>query len=356
VLGLDHREEGNRAAITGVIAPFAGLRFELDGAAALCARFVRAARALPGGGGWEGTVAPKFAVGCHVEALAAGAAEPLSPRAAEPLCPGAAEPLSPREAEPLSPPRAAEPLCRGAAEPLSPRAAEPLRSPRAGIAWTWCGGEGSVSTRYGHARVTLEAGRFAARIAVRDEPLAAHFLLSGLAALVLHRLGGGILHAASVELDSGVVAFVGPSGAGKSTACLHAGDCPLFSVDTLAVVPGPIGPAGAGVWFAHPLPGGTRPLPDMAASSHRWLPLRGVLRVHRSTDESSASAVSPASAVALLRESAFQIGDGRDAELELLAGLERLARAVPIGRLYLRLGASLKPILGRWLVDQGRPS
>jgi hypothetical protein len=323
VLGIDHREADSRALSSGVIAPFAGLRFELDGPAALCARFVRAARVQPPGGcGREGTAAPKFVVDCHVEPLAPGAAELPLPGATQPR-PGAHRPLPPSHA---------------------------------GIAWGWCGDEGSVSTRFGHARVSLEAGRFTARVAVQDEPLAAHFLLTGLSALVLHRQGGGILHAASVELDAGVVAFIGPSGAGKSTACLHVGGCPLFSADTLAFLPGPIDAAGAGVWFAHPLPGGTQPIPEMAAASRRWLPLRSVLRVHRSAGESSASAAPLASAVALLRESAFQIGAAPDAELELLAGLERLARAVPIGRLQLCLGASLKPILGRWLVDQGRPS
>ena len=60
---------------------------------------------------------------------------------------------------------------------------------------------------------------------------APHFLLGGLAVMLSHRLGGGVLHAASVEFDGGVVAFVGPSGAGKSTACRHMAGAPLVSVD-----------------------------------------------------------------------------------------------------------------------------
>jgi hypothetical protein len=188
---------------------------------------------------------------------------------------------------------------------------------------------------------------------VAPHPRAAHFLLRGLTALVLHRLGGAILHAASVELDSGVIAFVGPSGAGKSTACRHVEGCRLFSVDTLAVVPLPLAgaPEQPWLWCAHPRPGGTRPVPDMLAATPRWLPLRGVLRVQRSSGEVRVAAASLASAVALLRESAFQLGVGVDAEEELLSRLEKVARSLPVGRAYLRLGASIKPVLSRWLVN-----
>jgi hypothetical protein len=310
VLGFDQREEIDRPPFSGtVIARFAGLDFKLDGAAALCARFVRAARDHAPSSPLEhrDAAAPKFAVDCHVEALGASRTEAM--------------------------------------------AEEVPALPRAGIAWSWGGDDGHVATRFGHARVALAAGRFAARIRVQDEALGPRFLLSGLSALVLHRLGGGILHSASVELDAGVVAFVGPSGAGKSTACRHVDGCALFSTDTLAVVPRPSGGARR-MWFAHPLPGGTRPVPDMTSAARRWLPLRAVLRVHRSMFETSASDASPAAAVALLRESAFQLGSGVRGEHELLARLDELSQAVRIGRLQLCLGASLKPILDRWLLDQ----
>jgi hypothetical protein len=302
VLGLDHRDEINRTSSAGVIARFAGLDFKLDGPAALCARFVLAARdphpredrpRTRVGHGDD--TAPKFAVDCHVQTLG------------------------------------------------TRRSDEGPPSGRAGIAWSWGPDGGQVSTRFGHARVELAAGRFSAHIAVRDEALAAHFLLSGLSA--------------SVELGSGVAAFVGPSGAGKSTACRHIEGCPLFSADALAFIPAPSENPPLPMWLSHPLPGGTRPVPDMTSAVRRWLPLRAVVRVQRSVDgETHVRDAAPAAAVALLRESAFQMGLGRSAEHELLAGLEGLSRAVRMGRLQLSLGTSLNPILSRWLVDQVRES
>jgi hypothetical protein len=165
------------------------------------------------------------------------------------------------------------------------------------------------------------------------------------------------------------VAFVGPSGAGKSTACRHVDEARLFSVDRLAVAPAwlsapgltaaPERPAhfGAGPrprarWLAHPLPGGTRPVPDMPSAPERALPLAGLLRVQRATLGTRLERHSPAPAVATLRESAFQIGAAPSAESELLAVLDRLAQDVPVARLELLLRTSLTPLLRRWLVDQ----
>jgi hypothetical protein len=227
-----------------------------------------------------------------------------------------------------------------------------------GIGWRWTESGGQVLTRFGHARIEHARGRFSARLAVAAHPRSAHFLLSGVSAAVLHRLGGGILHAASVELESAALAFIGPSGAGKSTACQQVEGCPLFSADTLAVVPAPLAaaPGQPPLWFAHPLPGGTRPVPDMPAAASRWLPLRGILRVERTSEEVRVATPSLAAAVALARESAFQMGVGVGAEEELLSRLENLARSVPVGRLHLRLGTSIKPLLSRWLLGQAPES
>jgi hypothetical protein len=90
----------------------------------------------------------------------------------------------------------------------------------------------------------------------------------------------------------------------------------------------------------------------MPRAAPRWLPLLGVLRVFQAERATSIESSSPASSVALLRESAFQAGSGPGAEVELLATLERLARAMPIGRLYQSLGASSEPVLRRWLENQ----
>src|SRR5690606_32324814 len=137
------------------------------------------------------------------------------------------------------------------------------------LAWRWSGGDGELVTRFAGARVRAARWRDAegpvaegpvaegpvaggpvaggpvaggpvaeGRGAERCEPagcepeghafegdaglaadaLAPHYLLGGLAVMLCRRLGGAVLHAASVELSGGVVALMGPSGAGKSTA------------------------------------------------------------------------------------------------------------------------------------------
>lgn len=301
---------------------FAGLDFELSGDGEAVDRIVTAAPpCAPGSAGGAAlgvgtsptlranTLAPKFAARCRLHLLARGGAE--------------------RPA-----------------------------LPRPGITWQWAEGAGQVVTRFAHARISGGAdgaGGFSGRAWVGDDARASHLLLSGLTALLVHRLGGAVLHAASVELDAGVVAFIGPSGAGKSTACRHVEHASLFSVDRLALLPlGLTGSPRTGpVWFAHPLPGGTRPVPDMVSAAPRWLPLAGVLRVERALAGSAIGVPSLAGAVMSLRESTFQAGVGPGVEAELLGTLEHLANQLPVARLQLSLGASLEPLLRRWLGDQG---
>jgi hypothetical protein len=251
------------------------------------------------------------------------------------------------------------------------------------LCWQWrraesgevAGGVGEVLTRFGQASVAERPEGVVARVSLAEDPRAAHLVLSGLAALLLHRRGGCILHSASVALEGRVIAFVGPSGAGKSTACRHVTEAQLFSVDRLALLPvlaGAASPAepprrapgadAAGsnragadmpvMWFAHPLPGGTRSALDLPSAPESWLPLAGVLRVVRGEQGAAVRSLTGASAVLALRESAFQIGSGASAEVELLSTLEALAHTLPVGRLELALGACLAPELRRWLVDQ----
>jgi hypothetical protein len=238
---------------------------------------------------------------------------------------------------------------------LSTAGAERAVLPRPGITWRWGEGGGQLVTRFAHARISGGAGGFSGRAWLDEDTAAPHFLLSGLTALLAHRLGGAVLHAASVELDAGVIAFIGPSGAGKSTACRHVERAPLFSVDRLAIVPfGRVGSAQAEpLWFAHPLPGGTRPVPDMPTAEPRWLPVAGILRVERSPADTAIGLPSLAGAVTSLRGSTLQAGVGPGVEEELLGTLERLAQQLPVARLQLSLGASLEPLVRRWLVDQG---
>ena len=299
MLALGDGDEISRELDRGVIASFAGLVFELRGDPAACERARRALDPPPC------TAAPKFAVRCVLE--------------------------------------------------LSPSAADP-KPARAAIAWRWEHGRGTVLTRACRAEVWPTPRGFAARAEVGPVGGLPQ-LFAGLAALILHRHGGAILHAASVELDAGVLAFIGPSGAGKSTACRHVEGAPGFSIDRLAVMPGETQDGDFGsrrtMWFAHPLTGGT-PLPDMPAATPRTLPLRGVFRIHQSPNGTRIEPASRATAVAALRESSFQVGDGADAELQLLERLERLAGGVPVARLHLTLGASLAAPLRRWLVDQAK--
>lgn len=218
----------------------------------------------------------------------------------------------------------------------------------AALSWSWTDDAGELSTRLGGASVRTAPGGFEGRAWVADEAPAPLHLLGGLALMLSHRLGGTVLHAASIELNGGVVAFMGPSGAGKSTACRHVEGARLVSVDRLAVVP--LG----GRWFSHALPGGTLPAFDIPGAPHRWRPLAAILRVRQSAGATTIVEPSAALAVTLLRESTFQSGLRPSAERELLALLEGLVRHVPVAQLELRLGASLKPLLRRWLESQAK--
>jgi hypothetical protein len=160
--------------------------------------------------------------------------------------------------------------------------------------------------------------------------------------MLLHLRGGLVLHAASVVLDGGALAFIGPSGAGKSTACQHVSGGEPFAVDRLVLLPWPV--ENTSQWLAHPLPGGT-PRPGELGSAARWLPLRAVLRVHKSTHGSRLEPCSAALAVLLARESTFQLGRAPAAERSLLGTLDRLVRDVGLARLHVQLGSDLTPLL-----------
>jgi hypothetical protein len=322
----------NRAGARAPRVTFAGFELELTGEADACARIGRVARAALPAAGAVGpdpsapvadTPAPKFAASCRLQ---------------------------------MVPPPAADRVL-----------------PQSGLGWDWTAQGGELVTRFGGARLWparsategdalggmaaggmgFEGRAFEGTAWLADDARAPHHLLGGLAVLLSHRLGGSVFHAASVELDGAVVAFVGPSGAGKSTACRHVERAPLVSVDRLALLPmGPVLRSGPR-WFSHPLPGGTRPVPDMPGAFPCWRPLAAVLRVQKAAAGTAIVApASAASAVTLLRESTFQTGLRPSAEHELLAALEQLVQHVPVARLELQLGASLKPLLRRWLESQ----
>ncbi len=335
MLGFGNCEGVAAGVARGVIASFAGLHFELEGEQRTCERVARVARreGMAAIAGEMGTgpsdvshiVSPKFLRGCLLH---------LQPRAFAPPAPPAA------------------------------------------LTWRWTQEGGTLATRFVFAQLEHAAGRVVARAWLDDDARAPHDLLNGLVVMLTHRLGGAVFHAASVEVADRVVAFVGPSGAGKSTACLHMDQAPIFSVDRLAllpvesippelvalhadasgtpaaVAPARRAPASRHRWFAHPLPGGTRPFTHTPFARPRWLPLACLLGVQKSAQGARIVTPSRAGAVTLLRESTFQAGLTPEAERELLASLDDLASHVPVGRLHWSLGATLKAVSSRWLMGQ----
>jgi hypothetical protein len=214
------------------------------------------------------------------------------------------------------------------------------------LEWAWQGGRALLRSR--HARAELHGAAEGARAEARLTPnrRGAESLLTGLAAALLHRSGGAILHAASLELPEGVIAIIGPSGSGKSTASRQLDSGRVFSVDRLAVAP------RSQDWHAFPLPGGTRSPLDLPPATSARAPLRAVLRIRKAASGACLEPCSPAQAVALLRQSAFHSGYDAQAERELLAHLERLSDTVPVANLHSSLGTMLGPVLGRWLAHR----
>ncbi len=216
-----------------------------------------------------------------------------------------------------------------------------------GVVWQWEQDTGFAVTQQARAHWRLGPPGWEGKAILSPDPRAADGLLTALASALLHRAGGAILHAASVALPIGVVAFVGPSGAGKSTACQHVSEARPFSVDRLAVVP-----SASDGWMAYPMPGGTPSESDSLGGAASGVPLCAVLRIRHASRGCWIENCSASRAVALLRQSAFHAGQDPGAELELLAILERLAGRFPVATLHLSLGTSLGPVLRRWLYDR----
>lgn len=208
------------------------------------------------------------------------------------------------------------------------------------IEWSWHEGVGQARTRKLEARFERVGPRqFRVQARVATDPLTLTTLLSTVAPALLHALGGTVLHAASIELNRHAIAFIGPSGAGKSTACQHTAGARSFSLDRLAVVPGASG------WVACRLPGGNGWEEADARSVHSILPLGAVLRVMHSQQGPWARACAPLRSIALLRQAAFHGDHAPGAERELLAALDALSRAVPVGELGFGLGDALASII-----------
>jgi hypothetical protein len=232
---------------------------------------------------------------------------------------------------------------------LDPARGATLGGPREArrIGWSWH--EDRAHMESWHARAQLRGTgaeqRFEAQLTANRS--GAQSLLTGLSAALLHRRGGAMLHAASIELHGAVIALIGPSGAGKSTASRQLEGGRRFSVDRLAVAPEP----GNG-WLAFPLPGGTRSALDPPVSTATQGPLRAILRVRKAASGVAIDHCPMPMALALLRQAAFFPRADSQAELELLVRLQRLATEVPVANLHSSLGTMLATPVGRWLSDR----
>ena len=220
------------------------------------------------------------------------------------------------------------------------------------IEWQASGDQGQLATRWCHAEWQLVRSKLYAEAKLSDTGRSAESLLVALATLALQRAGGAVLHAASVELPFGIVAFIGPSGAGKSTACRHVLGAPTFCVDRLAVVPICAAARGAATWLAAPLPGGTGLLTGRDLGTARGKPLALVLRVRQATKGARIEQCSRLEAVTCLRESAFHPARDAQVELQLIARLDQLRAEVAVANLHWGLGSSLEPSLQRFWSEQ----
>jgi hypothetical protein len=210
------------------------------------------------------------------------------------------------------------------------------------VRWSWQGAECRVETPSGRAVLAQHARAASGNAELGSVPGSLEALLTGVAAALSYRRGGAVLHAAGVELEGGVVAFIGPSGAGKSTAARQLASARLFAVDRMALEP-----RGAG-WLACSLPGGTSEPHDGVRSTELVLPLCAVLRVRQSPRGAEVVAVSRGKALALLRAAVFQGTRDPADEARLLESLESLASSVPLGELHFGLGSELEPVLAAW--------
>ncbi|MCC6876500.1 MAG: hypothetical protein IT378_19510 [Sandaracinaceae bacterium] len=209
------------------------------------------------------------------------------------------------------------------------------------VRWAWDGDLASVSTSRVRGEVRrLRPGHYAASMLVAPGAAGSSSALTALAALIVQREGGLVLHAAGVELEGRAVLFIGPSGAGKTTASHLCPGARWLCRDRAAVYPTSRG------WWVAPMCGGDAI--DLPRSSAASLPVGAILRVRRD----GTTAISRTERWAALRDlrESIQSGDAGGGQLELDAAL-RLIDEAPLGRASTVLGEPLTPALRAWLAE-----
>lgn len=214
---------------------------------------------------------------------------------------------------------------------------------------------GELELRAPRARAVLcriGPQRYACSARVARDPMALSTLLRSLVAIVVHDVGGLIMHAAGIVLDEQAVLYVGPSGAGKSTAATLTEGASMFAADHVAVIPQRDG----GV-LAYGLPGG-----NAAAMTHTaqavW-PLAAVFRILRDAHEAAvphvprARVLQGAQSLFVLREAVESADVSTGAEQARLSAVTEIAPALTVGTLHTVLGAPLGALVRGQLASRG---
>lgn len=216
------------------------------------------------------------------------------------------------------------------------------------IHWEWEGDIARVET--GRVRAELRQlgpGRYAASALVAPDEAGCSSLVTALAAAVVNREGGFVLHSAGVEIDGRAVLFIGPSGAGKTTSANHCQGASWIARDRAIVYPTPFG------WYAAGMAGGDDGI-ELPRAASAVLPLGAVLRVRHASSRSGIDPGSPITALRNLRESVMSVGAGSAEEQALLERLITFATTARTGEVSVVLGKPLRELLGRW-ISGGRP-
>ena len=203
--------------------------------------------------------------------------------------------------------------------------------------------DGELTLHAPRARATLcriAPHRYACSARIASDPMALTVLLRSIVAVVVHDVGGLIVHAAGIALGERAVIYVGPSGAGKSTAATLTDGARMFAADHVALLP-----QRDGSVLAYGLPGGNAA--TMTHTAEVVWPLAGVFRIQRDGADvplphvPRARCLSGAEALFALREAVESADVSPAAEQTRLSAVSAIAAAVTIGTLHTVLGTQV---------------